>query len=563
MEEFGIWKLLAGLGIFIFGMFLLEESISKLAGRAFKHFIRDYTSNRIKAIGTGTLATAILQSSSAVSLMVLAFVGAGILSLENSIGVIMGSNLGTTFTAWLVAGLGFKVKIEAFTLPLIGIGGLGIIFLGKSPKYSGFSKLLVGFGFLFMGLDYMKMSVEGLSENIDIAALESYGIWLFVLVGLALTAAMQSSSATIAIFLTALNSGIVSFDGAAAAVIGANLGTTVTVSLGAIGGNVSKKRLALSHMLFNLLTAAVALLLFPLLILLLKKIFDEADNVMALSAFHTVFNLLGVLLFIPFLAYFTKLLFWIIPEKKLSLTRFIDDTEAQVPEAAIASIRNESLVLLERAQLYSLRTLDIDYKLVFTTGDFKTDFDKKARFMPLPELYHNLKLMNAEITKYVAKAQKEEFSEPESRALTQTLHAMRYIMDASKTMKDVSHNFEEFESTGNVFINNQYAGFRKRFISFLIKLNAFREDFENLNHPEELLEMYRDLEKDDESFVKQYLKAINKEKIAQLEITDLLTVNRLFTRACRMLLLSLKDLLLNEEELRAFDVALEMKESLK
>lgn len=563
MEEFGIWKLLAGLGIFIFGMFLLEESISKLAGRAFKHFVRDYTSNRIKAIGTGTLATAILQSSSAVSLMVLAFVGAGILSLENSIGVIMGSNLGTTFTAWLVAGLGFKVKIEAFTLPLIGIGGLGIIFLGKSPKYSGFSKLLVGFGFLFMGLDYMKMSVEGLSENIDIAALESYGIWLFVLVGLALTAAMQSSSATIAIFLTALNSGIVSFDGAAAAVIGANLGTTVTVSLGAIGGNVSKKRLALSHMLFNLLTAAVALLLFPLLILLLKKIFDEADNVMALSAFHTVFNLLGVLLFIPFLAYFTKLLFWIIPEKKLSLTRFIDDTEAQVPEAAIASIRNESLVLLERAQLYSLRTLDIDYKLVFTTGDFKTDFDKKARFMPLPELYHNLKLMNAEITKYVAKAQKEEFSEPESRALTQTLHAMRYIMDASKTMKDVSHNFEEFESTGNVFINNQYAGFRKRFISFLIKLNAFREDFENLNHPEELLEMYRDLEKDDESFVKQYLKAINKEKIAQLEITDLLTVNRLFTRACRMLLLSLKDLLFNEEELRAFDVALEMKESLK
>ena len=132
MEEFGVWKLLAGLGIFIFGIFLLEESISKLAGRAFKGFIRDYTSNRIKAIRSGTLVTAILQSSSAVSLMVLAFVGAGILSLENSIGVIMGSNLGTTFTAWLVATLGFKVNIEAFTLPLIGIGGLGIIFLGKS-----------------------------------------------------------------------------------------------------------------------------------------------------------------------------------------------------------------------------------------------------------------------------------------------------------------------------------------------------------------------------------------------------------------------------------------------
>jgi len=563
MEDFGLWKLLAGLGIFIFGIFLLEESISKLAGRAFKGFIRDYTSNRIKAIGSGTLVTAILQSSSAVSLMVLAFVGAGILSLENSIGVIMGSNLGTTFTAWLVATLGFKVNIEAFTLPLIGIGGLGIIFLGKSPKYSGFSKLLVGFGFLFMGLDYMKSSVEGLSENIDIAALQSYGIWLFVLVGIALTAAMQSSSATIAIFLTALNSELIGFESAAAAVIGANMGTTITIGLGAIGGNVSKKRLATSHLLFNLLTGVVALLMFPVLIWMMTSIFSESDSVIALSAFHTIFNLLGVLLFLPFIGLFSKLLYWVIPEKKLSLTRFVDETDISVPEAAIMAIQKEILIFLDRAQIYCLRTLEIDTKLVFTSGNLETEFDRKALHMPLPELYHNLKLMSAEVTTYAAKAQKEEFNEGESKAIAHELHAMRYVMDACKTMKDVSHNFEEFESAGNEYIVSQYANFRKRLISYYIKLNTYRENFEIKNHAEGLIELYRDMEKEDDAFVSKYLKAINKEKIADIEITDLLTVNRLFTRSCRMMLLCLKDLLLEEEELKTFDLAMEFKESMK
>jgi phosphate:Na+ symporter len=132
MGDIDIWRLLAGLGIFLFGMFLFEESVKKLAGRSFKLFIRKNTDNTFQSILTGTSVTAILQSSSAVSLMTLAFVGAGIISLENSIGVIMGSNLGTTITAWIIAVFGFKMKIEAFTLPIIGIGGLGIIFLGKS-----------------------------------------------------------------------------------------------------------------------------------------------------------------------------------------------------------------------------------------------------------------------------------------------------------------------------------------------------------------------------------------------------------------------------------------------
>jgi phosphate:Na+ symporter len=175
-ESLDIWKLLAGLGIFLFGMFLMEESIKNLAGRSFKGFIRNSTKGILRSVASGTLVTGILQSSSAVSLMVLAFVGAGIMAMENAIGVILGSNLGTTVTAWIVAFFGFKVNIEDYSLPLIGLGGLGLIFLGKSVRYSNISKLLVGFGFLFMGLDYMKTSVEAMTQSFDVSSLPDYGI---------------------------------------------------------------------------------------------------------------------------------------------------------------------------------------------------------------------------------------------------------------------------------------------------------------------------------------------------------------------------------------------------
>lgn len=181
--EFDFWMLFAGIGIFLFGIYLMEESLKAISGRAFKDFIRRYTSNRFKALGTGTLATAVLQSSSAVILMVLAFVGAGIMQLSSAFGVILGSNLGTTFTSWIVASLGFKVDIESLSLPFIGIGGMSLIFLGRTSKIANYSKLMVGFGFLFLGLSYMKTSVEQVTQNFDLSAIADYPLLFFVLIG--------------------------------------------------------------------------------------------------------------------------------------------------------------------------------------------------------------------------------------------------------------------------------------------------------------------------------------------------------------------------------------------
>ncbi|MCB0386983.1 MAG: Na/Pi cotransporter family protein, partial [Bdellovibrionales bacterium] len=264
-EEFDFWKLIAGLGIFLFGMFLMEESVRKLSGRSFRRLIRDYTRGRFRSIASGVFTTGLLQSSSAISLMVLAFVGAGVMDMTSAIGVIMGSNLGTTLTGWIVATLGFSFKIESFALPLIGIGGLGLIFLGKSEKYSNISKLMVGFGFLFLGLDYMKGGVEALASQFDLSTFRDYNIFVFVGLGFIFTVLMQSSSATLAIVLTTLHAGVIDFHSGAGLVIGANIGTTFTIILGAMGAAQVKKRVALSHFLFNVVTAVVALaLVYPL-----------------------------------------------------------------------------------------------------------------------------------------------------------------------------------------------------------------------------------------------------------------------------------------------------------
>jgi len=167
MPSFDECRFLAGLGIFLFGMFTMEESIKRISGRSFKTLIRRYTGTRVKGLITGFVSTAILQSSSAVSLMVLAFVGAGLMTMVNAMAAIMGSMVGTTLTAWIVAVFGFKLKIEAFAFPLIGIGGLGLIFLGSSGRYVNISKLMAALGFLFLGLDFMKTSVEDLAARLS------------------------------------------------------------------------------------------------------------------------------------------------------------------------------------------------------------------------------------------------------------------------------------------------------------------------------------------------------------------------------------------------------------
>jgi phosphate:Na+ symporter len=560
IEYLDLWKLMAGLGIFLFGMVLLEESVKALSGKAFRRMIRLYTDTRMKAIGSGTLVTAILQSSSAVSLMVLAFVGAGVMSMQNGVGVIMGSNIGTTFTAWIVATLGFKIKIESFALPFIGIGGIGLMFFRDSTKLTHTSRLLIGFGFLFLGLDYMKGSVENIAQTIDMGRIPDYGLWIYLLMGILLTAVMQASAASIAIVLTALNSELITFEMGAAMVIGANVGTTITVLLGAIGGAPVKKRVSSSHLVFNAVTAVIAFFGLPILVWCVKVFFDiNTNSVMALALFHTLFNVLGVIIFLPFMGFLSQVLFRLYPDYKEVLTVYIDKTPTEVPDAATAAIRKEIVHLLEECQLYNLRLLRIDENLVF---DHDLPFEKNVKKKPtLDHFYENLKLLHAEIFSFYSRLQNQKLDETEAKELERIIYASRNIMNSVKNFKSIRHNMEEFDNSDNPYLNAQYKLFRKRLVELYHIMGRIRQMKNREEQYRNLLTTFAQIEEADRQFIHETMNAVSTGQLQQIEISTLLLVNRLFTQACRLQIFSLKDILLSQEQISNFDREMDRRET--
>ncbi|MBX2972667.1 MAG: Na/Pi cotransporter family protein [Flavobacteriales bacterium] len=437
-QDLDIWLLLAGLGIFLFGIKLIEGSIATLGGRDLKRMLRTYTSRRFRAIITGTVATLLLQSSTAVTLMVMAFVGAGIISLPNSIGVVLGANIGTTATSWIVATVGFKLDIAEFALPFIGIGGLVSLFLGKSPRYSQVSHLLVGFGFLFLGLDQMKDSVSAFAETFDASRFAGSAWWVFVGVGLVLTAIMQSSTVTVAIMLTALHGGLFEFREAALAVVGCSVGTTSTAFLGSLNAATATRRVAMTNVVFNVFAAAVAVATLPLYMRLFEQAWGPGyDQVLAVALFFTAFNVVGVLLFVPLIGPFGRLVERLTPERDTLRAHVIANIAPDVPEAAVPGVREEVRYLL-------LGVIDL-HRMLFGVKQPVRSWLPWKEEAGVAERYDDLKLLQAEIITYGTKVEQHGLGSTGSDALNRAMHAARLALYAAKTLKDVKANIDAFE----------------------------------------------------------------------------------------------------------------------
>ena len=289
--DIDIWRLAAGLGLFLFGMHQLEQALKLLTGRPFKKFLREHTQHPLKGVLAGAASTAALQSSSVVSLIVLAFVGTGIISLSSAIGIVFGSNLGTTATGWIVATVGFKLDIEALALPLVAVGGLGVVWTKPGSKRAGVSHLFAGFGLMLMGLEFMKTGAISATSLFDPERLAAYPPIVFLLTGFVVTALIQSSSATIMITLSALYAGVIPLQSAAAVAIGADLGTTITALLGALAGSMDKRRVAVAIIIFNVVTDTIAFLALQPLLHFITVVVGLTDPLFALVGFHSLFNL--------------------------------------------------------------------------------------------------------------------------------------------------------------------------------------------------------------------------------------------------------------------------------
>ncbi len=338
-------QLFGGIGLFLLGMQLLTNGLKQAAGRSLKAALEHATGSRLKGVVSGALITALVQSSSAVTVATLGFVNAGLLSLAQSVSIIYGSNIGTTMVGWLVALIGFKFKISAFALPLIG-AGMVLRVSGGNSRRAHIGTAIAGFGIFFIGLDFLRAGFDGLSNSVPLAELGAgpLALTLFVVAGIALTFLMQASAAVIAIALSLVHTESISLAAAAALVIGANVGTTTTALLAAIGATPNAKRISAAHVLFNLVTGLVGLVLLVALGGLLNQLDPTAfDLVFLLALFHTLFNIAGVLLMWPLtdrMVHFLKKRFRTLEESEAK-PRYLDSNILTTPSLAVEAINME------------------------------------------------------------------------------------------------------------------------------------------------------------------------------------------------------------------------------
>lgn len=335
--------LLGGIGLFLLGMLLLTDGLKAFAGDALRRALLRFTRRPVSAFASGALVTALVQSSSATTLATIGFVSAGLLTFTQALGVVFGASLGTTSTGWLVSVLGLKFSISKLALPMIA-GGAAVRLFGRG-RWRDMGMAIAGFGLIFVGIEYLQAGMAHLTERFDPGSFPSEGFWahfLLMFIGLAMTVVMQSSSAAVATTMAALHTGTIGFEQAASLVIGQAVGTTVTALVASLGASAAAKRTAVAHVTFNLATGVIALVLLPVFIGVVDRLDlhgEATPGAVSLAAFHTAFIGLGVIIFLPLIGPFARLIERIVPERKAVFTRYLDDSLLSVPAVALEAVR--------------------------------------------------------------------------------------------------------------------------------------------------------------------------------------------------------------------------------
>jgi len=544
--DIDLWRLAAGLGLFLYGMQELENALSRLAGRSFKRFLRQQTSRPLKAVLTGALTTATLQSSSVVGLIVLAFVGTGVISLASAIGIIFGSNLGTTATGWLVVTLGFKLDIQALALPLVATGGLAIVWSESGTRRWHAGHLAVGVGLMLIGLAFMKEGTESAATFFDPGRMVTYPLLAFVAAGLLLTAVIQSSSATIMITLSAMHAGVIGLPAGAAIAIGANLGTTVTIMLGSLAGSAAKKRVAASHVLFNVVTDTIAfILLYPILDLI-TGVLHMGDPLFALVAFHSCINLMGIVLFTPLIGPLSRRLDRMFREPAMALLRHIRPEEAAVPEAAIEAMRRETCRLIDQAA--ALNLISFGLRPAYSFYDSKDDRASVPIFRPgarHSQGYEQIKQLEGAITEYALALQQQPLEPEASARLGQVFPAIRNAVHSAKSIRDTHHDLEAFLASPNDAFNAYF----ERFRSHVDQFYAMFETLRGVELPALRFELLIALkQKNDELHAAMHAdiyRDVTADSINETEISTVFNVNRELHNSGHALLNAMADAMLD------------------
>lgn len=454
-----VLEIAGSLGLFLFGMGMMSESLQKAAGDKMRQVLKAFTSNRFKSVLTGAFVTGVIQSSSATTVMVVSFVNAGLLHLKNAIGVIMGANIGTTMTAWIITLLGLgKFNMSDLSIPFIGFGF--VMMYSKNFKTKQYGSFLIGFAILFLGLDFLQSSMPDIKGNQNIIEfIQTFSnpnflnILLFVLIGTGLTVIMQSSSAMMALTLVLCNQGIIPFEAAAALVLGENIGTTITANLAAAVGNVAAKRAARSHFLFNMIGVIWMLIIFKFYLKGISIITIDVEGnspyivataiPFALSLFHTTFNIINTCLLVWFLPQLEKLTAYMVKKPKdlsddIAKLKYIDAGLVNISEMSIEAAKQEIEVYAYRVQLMFEMTTELITK---------EKFDNEL-FERIKKYEDIIDKMEIEIGRYLSKVSSHEISNITSKSIFSMLRIIDNLENIGDNCMQVSIVYKHRREAG-------------------------------------------------------------------------------------------------------------------
>jgi len=491
---FGFWyspnfkTISAGVAIFLFGMYFLEQGFTAFTGGLLEKLLAKTTDKLWKSIGFGVVSTTIMQSSSLVSVISISFISAGLISLAAGIGIIFGANLGTTTGAWLVAAFGLKVKISAYAMPML-VFGL-ILTFQKSKHMRGFGYILTGLGFLFLGIHFMKEGFEAFKDQIQLAeyaVLGLKGLLIYAVIGMAATVVMQSSHATMVLIITALSLGHVTYENAIALAIGANIGTTITAIIGSLSSNYQGKQLAGAHLIFNFVTAAIAIAGINVIISIVDNIsavvgIGAEDYTLKLAVFHTVFNLIGVVVMAPFVGTLVRFLKWAIKPKKHEETEpyFLNDAVLDFPDTLLQAVRNEIIHLYNNTSLLFINGLHMETSMLEKGKNLKWEirYDQKIVEYDFDERYQaKVKPLFAAIIEFIGKGQGEVPAERQSQLFELRLACLK-LSESIKAVDGLRSNMTKYFKSDNEIIRHEYNQMRIHIASVIKEMNKMAKEID-------------------------------------------------------------------------------------
>ena len=476
-------EIAAGVAVFLFGMMALEQGFKAFTGGLLEGLLKRSTDRLWKSLSFGAVATTLTQSSSLVSVITISFLSAGLLGLGQGIGVIFGANLGTTSGAWLMAGFGIRVNISAYAMPLLTFGVILIFQRAKTTKGLGY--VLAGIGFLFLGIHFMKEGFETYQQSIDLSQYAVGGVaglLLYTLLGMVATVVMQSSHATLILTITALSVGHITYDNALALSIGANVGTTITALIGAVGANIAGRRLAAAHLIFNVVTGLIALIFIQVFLVAVDTASQwlgiAPDNhTLKLALFHTLFNLTGVVVMVPFIGTLVVQLESRMRPRPIQLDqpKFINETMLGTPAAALEATRRELLRLFRRT--FSLIAQVLNYE----TGDLRQARDRsdlasspeRIQSIDVDGTYlRRIKPLHGLILDYLARV---PVSGKRAQQLVLLRIASQDLVEAVKDAKHLQKNMVRYLSSSNLYLRDEYLALRQNLGYLLNRLDRLAD----------------------------------------------------------------------------------------